>query len=78
MDSRDIEKYFRQHRRMLAVIFVMIGMLSVSGFFMGMLQTERHATRRSGTIPQPDPVYVAAEAQATELPAAPKYGEIPV
>jgi len=78
MDTRDIENYFRQHRRMLAVIFVMVGMLSVSGFFMGMLQTEKHATRRFETIRQPDAGYAAAESHAHELPLAPYYGEIPV
>ena len=72
MDSHDVENYFRQHRKMLAVIFLMIGMLSVSGFFMGMLQTEKQAPRRfektNATIP----------AQALHLPEAPKYNEVSV
>ena len=41
MDSHDVENYFRQHRKTLAVVFLMVGMLAVSGFFMGMRQTEQ-------------------------------------
>lgn len=44
MTSHDIESYFRQHRKMLAMILLVIGMLAVSGFFMGMRQTETSAT----------------------------------
>lgn len=73
MDSHDIENYFRQHRKMLAVIFLMIGMLSVSGFFMGMLQTERHNTQRFDSPRQADSIVRTAEV----IPTAPKYGEIP-
>ena len=77
MDSHDIENYFRQHRKMLAVIFLMIGMLSVSGFFMGMLQTENQVARRFETPHAASPAYAAAAAHATDLPQAPKYSEIP-
>ena len=73
MDSHDIENYFRQHRKMLAVIFLMIGMLSVSGFFMGMLQTERHNTQRFDSPQQADSIVRTAEV----MPTAPKYREIP-
>ncbi len=73
MDSQDVENYFRQHRKMLAVIFLMIGMLSVSGFFMGMLQTEKQEPRRFGHDGKPGS---AAARQETDLPEAPKYGEI--
>lgn len=74
MDSHDVENYFRQHRKMLAVIFLMIGMLSVSGFFMGMLQTEKQETRRFGHAQKAS----AAGSHPEELPKAPRYGEIAV
>ncbi len=72
MDSHDIESYFRQHRKTLAVICMAVGMLAVSGFFMGMRQTENEGVRsrfqqtgntNSGPIP-------------ADLPNAPKYKEI--
>jgi len=74
MDSHDVENYFRQHRKMLAVIFLMIGMLSVSGFFMGMLQTEKQETRRFGPATSP----AHAEVRVADLPEAPRYSEIAV
>jgi cytochrome c-type protein NapB len=73
MDSHDVENYFRQHRKMLAVVFLMIGMLSVSGFFMGMLQTEKQEIRRFTRAEDN-----IAETPANDLPQAPKYGEIAV
>jgi nitrate reductase (cytochrome), electron transfer subunit len=72
MDSHDVENYFRQHRKMLAVIFLMIGMLSVSGVFMGMLQTENHYLQRIG--PETEQNHAAASA---DIPAAPTYSGIP-
>jgi nitrate reductase (cytochrome), electron transfer subunit len=70
MDSHHVETYFRQHRKTLAVVFLMIGILAVSGFFMGMLQTERQVTRDQ--IPTADnPVFPIAE-----IPDAPKYTEV--
>jgi len=76
MDSHDIETYFRQHRKMLAVVFLMIGMFSVSGFFMGMLQTEKQVTRRFDDPHAAKPAAVSAVAADTDLPQAPKYREI--
>lgn len=74
MDSHDIENYFRQHRKTLAVVFLAVGMLAVSGFFMGMRQTERQVARNS---------YPVSESHKTsipnlqlEIPDAPKYKEI--
>ncbi len=78
MDSHDVENYFRQHRKMLAVIFLMIGMLSVSGFFMGMLQTEKQVTQRFEISHAEHPAYDVAEAHPTDLPQTPKYGDIAV
>ena len=70
MDSYDIESYFRQHRKTLAVVFLMVCMLAVSGFFMGMRQTEHQAIRnQTPTTDQPT-------LSAAEIPTAPKYREI--
>lgn len=71
MDSHDVESYFRQHRKILAVVFLMVGMLAVSGLFMGMRQNEDHATRR--LIPTDEVI-----PPGHDLPTAPKYGEIAV
>jgi cytochrome c-type protein NapB len=71
MDSHDVESYFRQHRKTLAVVFLMIGVLAVSGFFMGMQQTERQVTRDQ--LPAARKPAFAAPA---EIPDAPKYTEI--
>ncbi|MGL4399315.1 MAG: nitrate reductase cytochrome c-type subunit [Luteolibacter sp.] len=73
MDSHDVENYFRQHRKTLAVVFLMIGMLSVSGFFMGLVQTEKQEVQR---FPVQHSAVTAAH--AANLPTAPKYGEIAV
>lgn len=45
MDSHDIERYFQQHRRTLAVLLLIVGMTAVSGVFVGMRQT---ASQRPG------------------------------
>lgn len=74
MDSHDIESYFRQHRKTLAVVFLAVGMLAVSGFFMGMRQTERQVIRNH--LPVSAKHVVATEAPAQEIPSAPKYKEI--
>ena len=71
MDSHDIESYVRQHRKTLAVVFLIVCMLAVSGFFMGMRQTE-HQTIRNQTPTTDQPTLSAAE-----IPTAPKYREIP-
>lgn len=70
MDSHDVENYFRQHRKTLAVVFLMVGMLAVSGFFMGMRQTERQVTRNEIHPADTQVVYPA------DLPSAPKYMEL--
>ena len=72
MDSHDIENYFRLHRKTLAVLFLAVGVLAVSGFFMGMRQTEQQVTRNQL------PVTEDAEADSSgEIPTAPKYDTIP-
>ena len=74
MDSHDVENYFRQHRKTLAVVFLMVGMLAVSGFFMGMRQTERQITRNA--LPLPAKHEVSNTPPPSEIPTAPKYKEI--
>lgn len=74
MDSHNIENYFHQHRKMLAVICVMIAMLSISGVFMGMRQTEQQDTRHFENPAHGNSVLKTKE----KLPTAPKYGEIQV
>lgn len=75
MDSHDVESYFRQHRKTLAVVFLMIGMLAISGFFMGMRQTEHQVTR--GPLPPVVPPQLVALPSTQEIPTAPDYREIP-
>ncbi len=73
MDSHDVESYFRQHRKTLAVICMVAVMLAVSGFFMGMRQTERVNHLRFAAA---DHRVVAETAPPIEIPTAPKYREI--
>lgn len=70
MDSHDVENYFRQHRKTLAVVFLMVGMLAVSGLFMGMRQTERQVTRNHVSATESHLV------SPVEIPTAPKYKQI--
>ena len=74
MDSHDIESYFRQHRKTLAVIFLAVCMLAISGFFMGMRQTERQVTRNQ--LPIAGKHEVAPLVQPEKIPTAPKYPNI--
>lgn len=73
MDSHDIENYFRQHRKTLAILFFMISMASVSGVFMGIRQTENQSNQRFD-LPVTD---VVSESENEAIPPAPKYREIP-
>lgn len=73
MDSHDIESYFRHHRKTLAVVFLAVCMLAVSGFFMGMRQTERQLTRNQLHVVEKH----VLSALPLEIPVAPKYQEIP-
>ncbi len=74
MDNHDLEKYFRQHRKALAVVFLVTGMLAVSGFFMGMRQTEEHGT--SYRVAEATPQGEIVDVVAADLPTAPKYKDI--
>lgn len=69
MDSHDIENYFSQHRRTLGVLFLIVCMVSVSGLFMGMRQTEASTE-----------LLVADEIEGNlisgDIPAAPRYADI--
>lgn len=72
MDSHDIEAYFRQHRRTLAVLLLAASITAASGVFMGMRQTEA-SVARTPTVPD----HPAAPADPAGLPEAPRYGDIP-
>lgn len=73
MDSHDIESYFRQNRKTLAVVFLAVGMLAVSGFFMGMRQTEKQLSQHPALAPAtPRPATTAAG----DIPVAPRYMDI--
>ncbi|MBC8128150.1 MAG: nitrate reductase cytochrome c-type subunit [Gloeobacteraceae cyanobacterium ES-bin-144] len=74
MDSHDIETYFRQHRKTLAVVFLIVSMLAVSGFFMGMRQTERQVIRHD--LKDYGNHEVASASASLEIPIAPAYKEI--
>lgn len=70
MDSHDIENYFRQHRRTLGVLMLIVGMAAVSGVFMGMRQTENDSSpvvKESKPLPHTE----------GEFKPAPKYADIP-
>lgn len=72
MDSHNIEAYFRQHRRLLAVLLLVTCMAAVSGVFVGMRHTMTSATRSAPNTHEP----VAHDDQQGFLPA-PKYNSIP-
>lgn len=72
MDSHDIEAYFRQHRRILVVVMLVVSMFAVSGFFMGMRQTEADTA-----VDAPEERESPEIAGSSHLPQAPRYGEIP-
>lgn len=73
MDSNDLENYFTSHRHVLAVVFVIVAIMSVSGFFMGMRQSTNDGDWRSSWQNVPD---VSAE-ELSEYPKVPEYGQIP-
>lgn len=69
MTTRDIESYFRQHRRLLAVLLLVVCMTAVSGVFVGMRQT-------AVQVDAPRPQQAALEVGEHDLPQAPKYAQI--
>lgn len=73
MDSRGIESYFASHRSVLAVLLIVVGIASVSGFFMGMRQSTSDGNWRTTW-------QSAKKASPEELkvfPEAPLYKDIP-
>ncbi len=73
MDSHDIEDYFVSHKNILAVLLIIVGIVSVSGFFMGMRQS-------TGGDSGESPWRSSKEAQTKEnevYPEAPLYKNIP-
>lgn len=75
MDSHQIESYFHQHRRTLAVLMLAVSIAAISGLFMGMRQTEARAAARAATGPPPEEK--PAPELTSGLPVAPTYGDIP-
>ncbi|NWK56714.1 hypothetical protein HW115_13910 [Verrucomicrobiaceae bacterium N1E253] len=73
MESKDIESYFASHRSVLAVVLIIVGIASVSGFFMGMRQSTNDDQWRS---PWLDAEEASLEEQEV-FPVAPSYADIP-
>ena len=73
MDSHDIENYFVSHRNTLAVLLIIVGIASVSGFFMGMRQSNNDEAWQSSWQAAAD---ASVEEQAV-YPEAPLYKDIP-
>lgn len=73
MDSHDIEKYFASHKSILAVLLIVVGIVSVSGFFMGM----RQSTRSGGGESPWHSVQVSPTDEQEVYPEAPLYKDIP-
>jgi len=73
MDSNDIENYFGSHKSILALLLLIVGVVSVSGFFMGMRQSMTDETDSSP--------WRSAETPNERLqgiyPEAPLYKDIP-
>lgn len=73
MDSHDVENYFASHKSILAVLLIIVGIASVSGYFMGM----RQSAHGDGT----GSPWLAAKAHPEEekgvYPEAPRYKDIP-
>ena len=72
MDSHNIEAYFRQHRRLLAVLLLVICMAAISGVFVGMRHTMTSAANSAPEIHEP---VAPDDLQGCQL--APKYNSIP-
>ncbi len=73
MDSRDLENYFTSHKSILAVLLIIVGMVSVSGFFMGMRQSMTEEDNASPWLAGEDTV----EGNPLGYPEAPLYKNIP-
>ncbi len=73
MDSHDVENYFASHKSILAVLLIIVGIASVSGYFMGM--------RNSSQSPEEISPWRAAPApdvgESENYPEAPLYKDIP-
>lgn len=73
MDSHDIERYFQQHRRTLAVLLLIVAMTAVSGVFVGMRHT---ASQRPAGRPSESSHTNSVDSDS--ITPAPKYENIPV
>ena len=73
MDSHDVEKYFASHKSILAVLLIIVGIVSVSGFFMGL----RQSTRGEGETSPWLSVQESTQQEKANYPEAPLYRDIP-
>ena len=71
MDSHDIEAYFQQHRRTLAVLMLVVSIAAISAAFLSMRQTEAREAQEPVHVPAHEPSH------ESQVPVAPRYGEIP-
>ena len=69
MKFSDVEDYFRHHSKLLGVLVFILGIVAMSGFFMGMRETD---TEVAGYRKPVEVVPTASE----EFPPAPKYEDI--
>ena len=73
MDSQNRDSYFASHRSILAMLLLIVGMVSVSGFFMGMRQSK---SMGEGISPWRN-AEVKPHSDAAKYPVAPLYKDIP-
>lgn len=73
MDSQDIENYFASHKNILAVLLLIVGIASVSGFFMAMRQSRDAASWHAQWLPADE----ATAQERSSYPEAPLYRDIP-
>lgn len=73
MDSHDVENYLVSHKSVLAVLLIIVGIVSVSGFFMGMRQSTHGAGEEQPWLAAKQ----AAEPGKAHYPVAPLYKDIP-
>jgi len=69
MKLTELENYFREHGKLVGVLVFILGIVSLSGFFMGMRQTDKEV----GVYRQPTDI---AEYHSDQYPPAPKYSDI--
>ncbi len=73
MDSHDIENYFASHKSILSVVFVIVAIVSVSGYFMGLNRSDASGDALSPWRDASGEKELSHEA----YPEAPLYKDIP-